>query len=1093
MVDTGSDVSLVPYKGVHSEIDDSQCVSVTGNQLRTYGKKRMKIDIGTEEHIEHEFIKADIRIGILGSDFLFRNNIIVDVGQKLLYKRHKQNIATIETENNDVDKNVNRLLHKYKNLTTNLGKLPKTNKNFIHTIKVIGPIQTCKVRRTSPVLKEILKKRINEFLDRGILRPSNSAWGSAVMLTPKKGKPIEESRLVIDFRNVNKVIQKDSYPPETLQDFVNNLHDKVIFSTLDMKDAYYSVSIREEDKPITAIRTPIGSFEFNRLPQGLSTSPAAYVRFMAHVLRNLKRPGTDKEICTFCYVDDILIASESYESHIKDLEVVFERLNDFGLKLSVKKCQLAKEKIKFLGHDITKDGFKAEESRVQAIKDYGEPQTYGALKKFLGMIQFYSKFIEKCADIISPLFDILKGYKKTKRYNRINWETNPEAKQAFALAKKAITKETMLTYPSEADKMILAVDASNRAVGGVLYIEKNKKKAPLGFFSKKLSDKEKLSTTFRKELTAVYLGIKHFRYLLEYADFTLLTDHKPIIGAIYGKDKEERGIKETRMLAFISEFNVTIKHTTGSDNIIADTMSREIYNIEQKQYSLGNKFIEEIRKLQHPCEEINKYKIGTDRVIKLEKVGNIWCERIKNINRVFVPKSLRYTAFKNTHEIAHMGIKFTIKQMTRLYVWPNIKRDITIWTRACFECQRQKIFKHNVPNIESFKNNESEKNLSWNIDVVGPLPEIDNFKYILTIVDRFSRFVDAYPMENQTAKTVSTIIYYHISQRGLPKTIISDNGTNFTSSIFKRMLETLGIDHVKTLAYTPRTNGLVENIHRSLKQSLRSSKENWVLSLASWKLIKNTTVREDMGCSPYEVMFGASCRVPFEVFNEDKLLDIDHASYVDKIQTSIAEVKPKRRVVAVEGKVDKNLWQCKKVFVRNMNKKGLSEVYKGPYTVTNRDKTYFEIDINGIRKKIKIDRLKTAYILEKEQELSNEPDEDEGDYNDTYIEARNKEDNVTHSNGSDERYIYVEATNNNDNISTELANGNNNNNIDTEAINENSNNDAQVDNSTDTGQTNADENSGEEQITIETWDENNLRRSKRVRKPNSKYQYNATY
>ena len=391
LLDSGADCSAIPYKGKNSEVINSDLVNISGDKIKCYGYVNLNIDLGLGKKYNHEFIKADINEPILGTDFICKNGIIIDIknarimdGEKNISRReiiHTNAIKSIKFTN---DPNIEAIISKFSSVTRNDCGPVKIKHKYEHKIDAIDRIVTCKARRVSPQMKEIQRNKINELLDRKLISHSNSEYGSPMHMVLKKDRDLNNPRIVIDYIELNKAIRSDNYPVETLADFVNNLHGKQIFSALDIKDGYWSVPLRICDRHLTTMVTAVGAFEWNVMPQGLKTSSSGFSRFMNIALRNVEwfdDKGECHKVSIFCYIDDILISSSSKEEHYRDLEAVLERLREYGLKLSTHKCQFAKDSITFLGHEIFKDGYSAEKSKVQAIKDFKRPKTKGELKK----------------------------------------------------------------------------------------------------------------------------------------------------------------------------------------------------------------------------------------------------------------------------------------------------------------------------------------------------------------------------------------------------------------------------------------------------------------------------------------------------------------------------------------------------------------------------------------------------------------------------------------------------------------------------------------------------------------------------------------
>ncbi|UYV66425.1 K02A2.6-like, partial [Cordylochernes scorpioides] len=397
------------------------------------------------------------------------------------------------------------------------------------------------------------------MLNNGIIRPSNSPWASPLHLVSKKD---ESLRPCGDYRRLNAVTLPDRYPIPRLDDFHHILKGTRVYSKRDLCKAFYQIPIAEEDKPKTAIITPFGLFEFNVMSFGLRNATATFQRFMHEVLRNLD--------FAFVYLDDILVASKTEEEHYSHLETLFSRLNSYGLRINLSKSKFLVQEIDFLGYLITSHGVKPLPTKVKAIKEYKKPKTVHELRIFLGMLNFYRTFLNNAAETQAILHEYLRGAKKKDR-SEIKW--TKEAEVQFEKCKQALANTALLAYPDTELPISLCTDASDRAVGSVLQQLDNNNWKPIAFFSKKLNPAQCNYSTYDRELLAIYLSIKFFKHLLEAREFTILTDHKPLIYAFKQKN-EKASPRQLRHLQYISQFSTDIKYIKGTDNIVADALSR---------------------------------------------------------------------------------------------------------------------------------------------------------------------------------------------------------------------------------------------------------------------------------------------------------------------------------------------------------------------------------------------------------------------------------------------------------------------------------------------------------------------------------------
>lgn len=327
--------------------------------------------------------------------------------------------------------------------------------NTFHYIQTSGPPVQARARRLHPAKYKIAKKEFEYMLERGICRPSRSNWSSPLHMVPKTSG---EWRPTGDYRQLNKITRKDRYPLPYLKDFAQQLHNTTIFSKIDLLKAFHQIPVNPDDVCKTAIITPFGLYEFLYMNFGLCGAAQTFQRYMDEVLRGLN-------FC-FVYLDDILVASTDEVEHEKHLRILFQRFKDYGIKINAAKCVFGVSEISFLGHVITKSGFKPLPIRVEAILQFNKPTTVKSLRQFLGMLNFYHSFLPKIADIQIPLNKFLQGSDR-KGNTEIIW--NDEAVSAFEQCKHTLASATLLHFPSPDANLALLTDCSNLAMGAVLH------------------------------------------------------------------------------------------------------------------------------------------------------------------------------------------------------------------------------------------------------------------------------------------------------------------------------------------------------------------------------------------------------------------------------------------------------------------------------------------------------------------------------------------------------------------------------------------------------------------------------------------------
>ena len=350
-----------------------------------------------------------------------------------------------------------------------------------HHIRTSGPPCVAKVRKLSPEKLEILRTELNKLLQLGIIYRSESEGACPVHLFHKKGGGW---RITGDFRELNRQTISDRYSIPLLSDLVGDMEGSIVFSSLDLYKGYHQVEIAPEDQCKTNIITPLGNFAFRRHPMGISCAANSFQRFMHEVLQEIPN--------VVCFIDDLLIFIRNEKEHIRLLQLVFERLSQYGLILNRDKCIFKVSEIHFLGHRISHKGVLPLFQKVEAIQNFPKPKTMRQLRKFLGMINFYRRFIPQAGAILHPLERLLSPQKNSKK--SIPW--SEESIDAFESARLILANVTSLAFPVKGREIILTCDASDGAVGATLNQVVSGELTPIGFFSKSLNATQKKLSHF---------------------------------------------------------------------------------------------------------------------------------------------------------------------------------------------------------------------------------------------------------------------------------------------------------------------------------------------------------------------------------------------------------------------------------------------------------------------------------------------------------------------------------------------------------------------------------------------------------------------
>lgn len=990
LVDTGACISVLPPRAEDRKHEEtsSNLTAANGTRIKTFGERLLNINIGLPDTYTWIFLVADVQQPILGADFLAHNNIDVSLRHRTLTTgtstlsatspKHNTPITRIGSALIQLEKPYDELLQRYPDITKREFTHTPTH-NIKHYINTTGPPTHARPRKLGPAAHQAAKEEFNKMLEEGIIRPSSSPWASPLHMVPKTAS---SWRPCGDYRALNRITRADSYSIPVLQSFSRDLHNCTTFSKVDLRSAYHQIPIHEADIEKTAICTPFGLYEFTKMNFGLSGASQTFQRFIDTVTRRLEvtcPDNTTRQVVCFAYVDDLLIASKSQEEHLQDLDALFQRLQHYGLRINPLKSEFGKAELTFLGHRVTREGITPLPEKVEAINKMVRPKTYTALRRFVGMVNFYHRFIPKAAEILAPLNALHAENRQKKKTAIIKW--NPTAETAFSAAKQALAEATMLYYPKPGAETCITVDASNVAVGGVLQNRLNDDWKPIAFFSRKLTATERKYSTFGRELLAAYLSVRHFRHMIEGTKFHIKTDHKPLIGAME-RTTERANPRETRQLNLISIYTTDIRHLSGVDNTVADALSRAdedqdfpTESSEEPSHPLcftiftdseTDKLLREQR-IDPELQDILAGKISTS--LNLHEVEGIHgIQTNSNMFRPFIPSSMRRDFFQRIHNLSHPGKRTTLRQMSERYVWPSMNRDIRTWTSECIPCQQTKVTRHNRAPI-NFIPTTGGKFAQVSIDIVGPLPYHKGYTYLLTIIDRFTRWPEAIPLPNITAETVADAFIAHwVARYGVPESITSDRGPQFESYLFQQLTHLLGATKIRTTAYHPQANGLVERFHRRLKQSLKAQPDpsRWVDSLPFTLLGVRSALKEDIGYSSAEMLYGTNLRLPGDlIVRQPQVRAHDPTQYTARLKHTMQQVAPaqSRQTTHTNSYIDPKLEAATHVFIRtDAVKRPLQPTYRGPYKVLEKRAKYFKVELEGRTDSISIDRLKAAHV-----------------------------------------------------------------------------------------------------------------------------------
>jgi hypothetical protein len=431
------------------------------------------------------------------------------------------------------------------------------HRGFTHRIK-LRPHSKTPYRRPykcGPVELKMLQETLREMEQKGFIQRSRSRFGAPVLFTPKKdGTP----RMVIDYREVNKITVRNGYPLPTPEELFPIVQGARYFSKIDLHSGYYQIRIAEEDREKTAFVTRYGSYEFLVLPMGLCNSPGTFMELMNYVFEK----QLDKFVIVF--LDDVLVFSKDLQTHERQMREVLQILREQRLYAKLEKCDLVRKEVEFLGHLVGEKGLTQETGKVQSIKDWKTPTRKSEVRAFLGLAGYYRKFMKGFSEVAGPLTDLTR--------DEVEFRWGPREEESFVALKKGLESAPTLALPDMEKPFMIHTDASGYALGAVLQQDQGRGLQPIAFMSQKFTDRQKEWTVHEQEMLAIVEACDHWRHLIRAKPVTVRSDHHSLQNFFTQRTLSKR---QVRWMEGLADFDLTIQYIKGKQNVVADALSRQ--------------------------------------------------------------------------------------------------------------------------------------------------------------------------------------------------------------------------------------------------------------------------------------------------------------------------------------------------------------------------------------------------------------------------------------------------------------------------------------------------------------------------------------
>lgn len=709
----------------------------------------------------------------------------------------------------------------------------------------------------SPAVERLMFKEIDRMLALGVIEASSSPWSSPMRLVVKPNKV----RLCLDARRVNQLTKKDAYPLPNIEGIFSRLPKANLISKLDLKDAYWQIGLADEAKALTAFTIPGRPlYQFVVMPFGLCNAPSTMCRLMDELI------PPDLRHCVFGYLDDLIIVSEDFSSHLSILVRIAHQFKQANLTLNTSKSKFCVTEVNYLGYIIGNGGIKTDPEKIDSILNWPVPKTIKQVRGFLGLAGWYRRFISNFSTVVYPVTEVLS----TKR--KFNWTT--EAQDSFNQIKTLLTSAPVLTNPDFNKKFYLHCDASDVGIGAVLVqYDENCDEKPIGFMSKKLSTAQRNYSVTERECLAALEAIKKFRCYLEMQEFEVITDHSSLVWLMKQPDLTGR---LARWVFKLQGYKFSVSHRKGKDNVVPDALSRipvecissvdvsePVIDLNSPHFNdddyinLKNKILQNIAK--YPDMKIcdNFVYIRTSHYNgNLEEENDCW--------KLWVPLKLRNLVILRSHDspiACHGGMVKTLDLIRRHLYWPGLVRDVREYIRSCETCKTTKAPNFTMKPVMGKPVVTSRPFQRLYVDFLGPYPRSKQGNIGLFIVlDYTTKFHWLFPLKKFTSAVVQDLLLkqiFHIY--GVPEILVSDNGSQFKSNDFNAFLTSLGISHTYTALYSPQSNAS-ERVNRSIISGIRSYLKKdqtlWDQNLTSISCALRNSYHQAIQCSPYHALFG---------------------------------------------------------------------------------------------------------------------------------------------------------------------------------------------------------------------------------------------
>ena len=873
-MDTGADCNVIPtgiYKKatkdwkLNNVVPSKSSIVAYGNtHMAVRGRVRLHVSRGERDcHIVCNVVDGKTLRPILGRHACIGMQLVQILDSDARYKPDLKSSSVNELEAEAQTLNKQQLVSRFPQVfSKGVGRLEGEYR--IRLDEAVSPVQH-PPRQVPVARREPLRNKLDNMVEAGIITPVTepTPWVSSMVAITKKNGDL---RICLDPKDLNKAIFRENYPMPTIEDVATRLDGAKVFSIMDVQSGFWHVPLDEQSSYYTTFNTPFGRYRWLRMPFGISSAPEVFQRKMHQVAEGLK--GVEVIADDFVIIgfgDDL---KQATEDHDRNLVAFLTRCQERNLKLSAEKIQLQQTEAHFIGHVLSGKGLRIDNMKVKAIVEMPPPSDVAGMQRFLGMVQYLSKFVPHLSDLTQPLRQL------TQKSTTWNW--TEDAQHAFNRIKAELSAAPVLQYYSLEKEVSLQCDASQSGLGAALL----QNGQPVAYASRALTPTECRYAQIEKELLSIVFACERFdTYLYGRSLVTVESDHKPLT-SIQHKPLFAAPTRLQRMLLRLQRYNLQIIYKRGEEMHLADTLSRAylptgavsdfVHLLEAVDHTedlpVSHERLQEIR--QASANDATLSRLATvirngwpDAKSKVEACLHPYYDIRSDLteqdalifkgHQLVIPARLRKELMEVTH-YSHMGIEGCLRRMRECLYWPRMSTDMRQYISHCDTClshrdaqSKEPLKPHNIPARPWAK-------------VGADLCEM-NGRTLLVVVDYFSDYIEVERLASTTTQAILKPLRSMFARHGIPDTIVSDNGPQFGSGHFAAFCKKWDIEHVTSSPTYAQSNGKAESAVKIIKRMFQKCKDTGESEFIALLDYRNTPT-EGIGKSPAQRLMGRRCK-----------------------------------------------------------------------------------------------------------------------------------------------------------------------------------------------------------------------------------------